>query len=231
MAEPIWGVDDPLTQTAARSAALQKSGYIALYRDQQRTHLVVTAQGQQRLAKTMIALFALLVVFNVLRWTHDCVFSWSTTGTCANRIDWQEIRRREQLVRGLSDSLASDNVNSHIVAKKQAILTTNNWASTLQAVNLRVAPDRNSDIVLVLQEGARIEILSLVRGWAEVQTVKGINRGWITQSAIALDSDSGIGDDRIDPSAPRDEPTTRLDSASRLEHTPILESAVERHTE
>lgn len=211
----FWGID-PVTQTAARSAALQKSTLFATYTVGRETHVVMTNRGQSLTLKTITLLAAITFTFNIVRFVHDCVWTWSSSGTCANRIDWTEIKRREAAVRSISDGV----ILADHITQPEPIVSSNNWASTMIAVNLRVAPDRSAEIRTVLQEGARIEILSTVPGWAEVQTVKAQYKGWITQSAIGLDSDSSIPDDRI---TSKNSPADPVGTGNvTLEHRPSI---------
>ena len=195
----IWGLDDP--ETGARSAALQKSTILAVYRENGRTRATITTQGQHRIIKFTLALMLLTVLFNIGRYVDNCVLTWSTKGTCANRIDWREIKHREAVLRS-ADSLGQDNTETATNTPQtkpstkdtiQTVTASIAWGTVNRPINLRSEPDKNSSIESVLQEGTRIEVLSLsTRGWAEVQTVRATHRGWISQSAVDLDSDSDL---------------------------------------
>ena len=186
----IWGLDDP--ETGARSAALQKSTILAVYRENGRTRATITTQGQHRIIKFTLALMFLTVVFNIGRYVDNCVLDWSTKGTCANRIDWREIKHREAVLRS-ADSLGHESTDIASNNTIQTVTASIAWGTVNRPINLRSEPDKNSSIESVLAEGTRIEVLSLsTRGWAEVQTVRATHRGWISQSAVDLDSDSDL---------------------------------------
>ena len=182
-------VDEVEAASAARSAALQKPNFISTYRTRTRTVMILTYWGQWTIARLAIALFAFLLIFNLIRFTKDCVFDYSTQGACANRIDWAAINRRDAAVRSLQraqERVDPEQAKVWAQVPERDIYSIHEWAEVVATSNLRDAPSMQSTIIGVVTEHERLEVVTITTGWAEVTNKK--KTGWVAWSALELEN-------------------------------------------
>lgn len=188
----IFGIppaDEQEQASAARSAALQKPKFVSTYRTKTRTVMILTYWGQWTIARVAVASFAAMLVFNVARFTKDCVLDYSTRGACANRIDWAEMNRRDAALRQLQREHVRQDPEQSPVWKQlpeQEFYSVHEWAEVVTDSNLRDAPSLQSTIIGVVRINERLEVVTITNGWAEV--VNKSKTGWVSWSALELDN-------------------------------------------
>jgi len=182
-------VDEIEENSAARSAALQKAKFISTYQANNRTVMILTYWGQWTIARIAIISFLFLIIFNLIRFTRDCVFDYSTQGACANRIDWVAINRRDASVRSLQraqERVDPEQATVWAQVPERDIYSIHEWAEVVTVSNLRDAPSMQSKIIGIVTEHERVEVVTITPGWAEVTNKK--KTGWVAWSALELDN-------------------------------------------
>jgi hypothetical protein len=190
--QQIFGIpvaDEVEETSAARSAALQKPKFVSTYRTRTRTVVILTYWGQWTIARLAIAAFAFMIIFNLIRFTKDCVFDYSTQGACANRIDWAAMNRRDAAIRQLQrEQVRNDPEQSPVWTQipEREFYSVHEWAEVVTDSNLRDAPSLQSTIIGVVRTSERVEVVTITNGWAEV--VNKSKTGWVSWSALELDN-------------------------------------------